>query len=78
MAAPSDNYDIRLLDHTGYDLLEGLGANRDTIAPEQVNIIYASTSVNPCVDETDTLTLVIDNQFTASAQVEVTLYYALR
>ena len=78
MGAPSANYDIRLLDQTGYEVLEGLGANRSGIATEQVNLIYASTSVHPVVDESDALTLVIDNQFTPSAQTEVTLYYALR
>jgi hypothetical protein len=73
---PSDNYDIRIEDQTGYDLLEGLGANRDTVKSEQVPILYASTSVHPSVSPHDTLFLVIDNHFQPSAQIGIDLYVA--
>ena len=68
---------MRVTDQNGIDLLQGLGANRDTAAPEEVVLIYANTSLHPYVDETDTLTLVVDNHFAVSAQITIDLYYAL-
>lgn len=68
---------MRLESDSGYDLLEGVGANRDNSHTEHAAILYASTSVHPVVHETDSLTLVIDNQFTASAQIGIEIYYAL-
>ena len=65
------------MDQNGIDLLQGLGANRSAAQPQEVVLIYASTSLHPYVDEGDTLTLVIDNHFAASAQVTIDLYYAL-
>jgi hypothetical protein len=73
---PTDNYDVRLERH-GIDLLQGLGANRDAAAHEEVAIIYASTSLHPAVDEDDELTFVIDNHFAPSAQITAHLFYAL-
>jgi hypothetical protein len=35
--APSDNYDIELLDSDSVDLLAGQGANRDTANTEHIN-----------------------------------------
>lgn len=72
---PTANYDVRLIDQTGYDLLEGLGADRSRTAVEQVAILYASTSVHPSVAAADALQLVVDNHFAASAETEISLYY---
>lgn len=58
-------------------MLQGLGMNRDTVASEETVLVYSSTSLHPYVDDSDTLTLYVDNQFTASAKVTVDLYYAL-
>lgn len=66
-----------LFDQSGHDLLEGVGLNRDQAATEHAVIVYSGTSLHPVVDETDTLTLRLDGNLVASAQVEVTLYYAL-
>ena len=33
--APSDNYDVSVLDDDGYDVLMGAGADRDTVTTEQ-------------------------------------------
>jgi len=74
MAPPTANYDVRLIDDTGYDLLEGLGADRSRTAVEQVAILYASTSVHPSVAAADELQLVIDNHFAVSAEIQVQLY----
>ena len=68
---------MRVEDQTGYDLLEGLGANRDTVTTQQAVIIYSGTSLHPVVHESDTLTLVIDNHFAVSAEIAIDLYVAL-
>lgn len=36
VAAPTDNYDVRLLDADGHDVLLGAGQNRDTATTEHV------------------------------------------
>lgn len=75
--APTASYDVRLLDQTGYDVLEGLGADRSAVASEHKALIYASTSLHPVVDDSDALTLRIDNNGVGSAYMEIALYYAL-
>lgn len=59
------------------DLLQGLGADRSAFTSEQKLLIYSSTSLHPVVDESDVLTLVIDNTGAASAYVQIDLYYAI-
>ena len=66
-----------LKDQSGHDLLEGVGTDRDNAATQQAVIVYAGTSLHPVVDETDVLTLSIDNNAVVSAQIEIALYYAL-
>lgn len=61
----------------GIDLLQGVGANRDTVASEMAAIVFASTSVHPTVDEDDELTLMVDNHFTPSAITTIHVMYAL-
>lgn len=58
-------------------MLEGVGANRSALATEHAPIVYSGTSINPCIDETNTLTLVVANQAVPSAQITIDLYYAL-
>lgn len=41
--APTDNYDVTLLDRDGYDVLEGGGANRDTANTESIKPVSAAT-----------------------------------
>lgn len=49
--APTDNYDLTLLDNYGVDVLGGEGANRDTINPEQgVPALNASVYGDRIVD----------------------------
>lgn len=73
----SDNYNVRVLDQSGYDVLEGAGLLRDTATTEQASIKYASTSLHPAVDESDTLTLAITQNNAPGAILTVDLYYAL-
>jgi predicted RNA methylase len=75
--APTDNYDITLEDGEGFDVLQGVGANRDTANTERAAIVIASTSLHPVVDETDVLTLKIANNSVNSATITVVIYYAL-
>ena len=75
--APTDNYNITLIDGDGMDRLQGVGANRDTANSEQVPVVYTSTSVNPPVSIDETLTFTIANNAVNSAIVVANLYYAL-
>ena len=68
---------MRVEDAGGYDVLEGVGANRDNAHTEHAAIVYASTSVHPVIHESDSLTLVIDNHFAPSAQISIEFYYCL-
>jgi len=67
--APTDNYDIRILDEDGTDVLMGAGANRDTVNTEQV----LASSLG-CVAN-DKLTLSIEN---AGDAKEGTAYLYIR
>jgi hypothetical protein len=75
--APTGNYDVLILDAGGYDVLEGVGVDRSAVKTEHKAIVYSGTSVNPCIDESDVLTLKIDNNFVPSAAIQIDLYYAL-
>lgn len=75
--APTDNYDVTIEDQHGHDVLEGVGANRDTTATEKVPVVYSGTGTHPVVDEADTLTLKVANNAVNAALIVVTLYYAL-
>jgi hypothetical protein len=74
---PTDNYGVTLEDQHGHDVLEGVGANRDTLNTEEAPIVYAGTAVHPVVDDSDTLTLKISGNAVNSAAVVIDLYYAL-
>lgn len=68
-SAPTDNYDVTLLDEDGVDVLMGAGANRDTAVTEQV----LRTSLG--VVANDRLALVVAN---AGATKGGTVYVYLR
>ena len=76
LAPPSDNFDLQLFDEHHADALQGLGIDCDRSATTSVPIVYASTSVHPCVDEHSTLTLHVGQQFAAAGEFTVTLYAA--
>lgn len=75
--APSGSYNVALFDQGGYDVLEGVGVGRSAFKTEHKPIIYSSTSVNPCIDESDALTLKVDNNLVPGAVIQIDLYYAL-
>jgi hypothetical protein len=64
VAAPSDNYDLTVVDADGADLLGGAGTDRDTSAAEVIApLLGDATTKNqrPLVDGTGTLDVVIAN-----------------
>lgn len=75
--APDDNYDITITDGAGVDVLQGVGADRDTANTEEVEILYAATGNHPVVAPADTLTLNITGNATNSATTEIILYWTL-
>lgn len=72
--APTDNYDITLM-QDGYDVLQSLGANRDTLNTERVAIVYSGTAVRPETAITDTWTWTIVNSSVNSAIIVAKIYY---
>lgn len=77
MAAPSEGFDIQLFDEHGIDVLQGLGMNCHTAATTSAPIVYAGTDLHPAVNEDSVLQWHIGQQFAPSAQVTVTIYFAL-
>lgn len=75
--APTDNYDLVVTNQHGHDVLQGLGANRDTANTEQMPVVYTGTGTHPAVDESDVLTLAITNNVVNSAIIVIDFYYAL-
>ena len=73
--APTDNYDIALTDAEGDDVLQTLGANRDTANTEKVAIVYSGTSLHPIVAGEDVLTLAITNNSVNSAGIVIRIFY---
>lgn len=69
--APTDDYDITLVDGDGIDRLDGVGLNRDTTSSERATITGA-----PWVAYGETLNLTIANNAVNSAVIVITLYYA--
>jgi hypothetical protein len=66
--APTDNYDITLVDGDGVDRLGGLGADRDTSTSERVALAIP-------VDSSDSLTLTPTGNSVNSAVTVVTIEY---
>lgn len=74
--SPTDNYDITLTNALGVDVLQGVGANRDTANAEQANIVFSGTTLHPVVTPDEVLTLKIANNTDVSASAEIWLYVA--
>lgn len=74
--APTDNYDITLIDANGFDRLQGLTVDRDITNSEVRPIVFSGTSINPIVESGDVLTLTIANNSVVRAVTVVTIMYA--
>jgi hypothetical protein len=67
---------VQLVDEHGTDLLGGAGMNCDQAATTSAPIVWPSTSLHPAVFEGSRLRLRIGQQFQASVQITISLYYA--
>jgi len=72
---PTANYDLVLDDADGHDVMEGVGANRDTASTEKASIVFSGTAIHPPVAVSDTLTLKLTNNSVNSATISVKIYY---
>jgi len=70
--APTDDYDITLVDRDGLDVLDGAGANRDTANSEEEPI--SMTGGIPRVLDGEDLTLNISGNTQAGAQGVIRLF----
>lgn len=68
--APTDNYDITLIDADGADRLDSVGLNRDTSTTERVTITGA-----PWVAKGESLTLTIANNAVNSATIGIKIWF---
>lgn len=73
--APTDNYDITLVDGEGADRLYGVGLDRDTANTESVPVVFTGSTIHPWVDADETMTLTFANQSVNAATLRVILYY---
>ncbi len=68
---------MALIDQNGYDVLEGQGQNRSASASQHAPIFYAASSgVGVCIDDSDSLTLLVGNNIIGGAFTSIDLYYA--
>ena len=68
---------MAILDEHGGDVLQGLAVDNDANATTSAVVVYSGTSVHPAVNEDSQLRLRIGQQFAASAEMTVTLYFAM-
>ncbi len=73
--APTDNYDVTLIDDQGVDRLQGLGADRDTANTESLPLVYSGSTIHPVISRADVLTMKFANQAVHSATGSVILLY---
>lgn len=73
--APTDNYDITLIDADGIDRLQGVGMNRDTANSEEALIVYSGTAIHPPCVYGETLTLTITGNSVNSATTTIRFVY---
>ena len=73
--APTTLYDIAITDDDGFDVLQGVGADRSATVTQQARIVYATTDSEPYVGEWQTLTLAITGQSVNGAKGRIVLTY---
>jgi hypothetical protein len=73
--APTDNYNVLLIDGEGADRLQGLGMNRDTANTETAPVVYSGSAVHPPAGSWEALTLKIAGNAVNSATGRVILVY---
>jgi len=55
--APTNLYDVTLLDSEGIDVLNGVGIDRASATTQDVAIVRSGTSIHPVVNDTVTFTI---------------------
>jgi hypothetical protein len=75
--APTNGYDITLIDGMGVDVLQGCLLDRSNATTEDVAIVYSGTENHPVVAPSDTLTLTITGNSVKSATTQIVLWYSL-
>ncbi|HAM59546.1 MAG TPA: hypothetical protein DCQ64_30710 [Candidatus Rokubacteria bacterium] len=74
--APTDNYDITLVDDDAVDRLQGVGANRATATSQEAAVVYLGTAIHPPVAFDETLTLTLAGNSVNSAIIVIAIVYA--
>jgi len=72
--APTDDYNVTVVDACGHDVLESVGLTLDTVNTEKAPIVYGQTATHPSVDATDVLTLKIAGNAVLSAATLIKIY----
>jgi len=73
--APTNLYDVTLIDEEGSDRLQGLGANRATATTETVPVVYSGSTIHPAVGLYETLTLKLAGNAVNSAAGRIIIVY---
>lgn len=73
--APTDNYDVTIVDAESVDRLQGVGVDRDTANTETAIPVYAGSTVHPVVSRSDVLTLKLAGNAVHSAAGRIILLY---
>jgi hypothetical protein len=73
--APTNLYDLTLIDADGVDRLQGVGLNRATATTETAPVVYAGSTIHPPISLADVLTLKLAGNAVNSAVGKVTLIY---
>lgn len=68
---------MQLFDEHGADALQGLGMNCDKAGTTSVPVLFAGTNVHPSFSDDVVFRLKIGDQLVPSAQLTITLYFAL-
>lgn len=74
--APSDNYDITLLDAAGIDRLQSCGLNRSATASQLVEVVHSTSKRNPVIMKDEVLTFTVANNTEANAVIQAQLFIA--
>jgi hypothetical protein len=73
--APTNLYDITLVDDQGIDRLQGVGLNRATATTESAIPVYSGSTIHPAISRSDVLTLTFANNAVNSAAGKVVILY---
>lgn len=71
-------WDLTLVDANSFDRLQGVAMNRDTVAAQEVPVVFSGTALHPTVRSGETMALTIGgNSDTTSSGTIIIRYRAL-